>query len=130
MARFSRLISRAYEMLFSISATLNLTELCHTAIDTVNDDLESWRNSIPERFRPGEPFQQMNFSDHLSMAVALRTNYHYYSIVIALSRISLYSNAGSNSYRKSKSKEALLNAARVIIELTRYIDTEAHAPIW
>ncbi|KAN0096609.1 Fungal specific transcription factor domain containing protein [Hyaloscypha variabilis] len=130
MARFSRLLSRAYEVLFSISATLNSTEMCHAAIDIVNNDLESWRNSIPKRFRPGEPFQSEYFSEQSSMAVALRTHYHYYSVVIALSRISLHGDAGSTSQRQSKSKEALLNAARVIIELTRYIDTGDHHPVW
>jgi hypothetical protein len=130
MARFSRLLSRAYEVLFSISATLNSTEMCHAAIDIVNNDLESWRNSIPKRFRPCEPFQSEYFSEQSSMAVALRTHYHYYSVVIALSRISLHGDAGSTSQRQSKSKEALLNAARVIIELTRYIDTGDHHPVW
>ncbi len=130
MARFSRLISRAYEMLFSISATLNSTELSHAAIDTVNDDLECWRKSIPEGFRPGDPFRPTHFCDHSSLAVGLRIQYHYYSIVIALSRISLHVDANNASYRTSKSKKALMNAARVVIELTTYIDTEAHAPIW
>lgn len=123
-------MSRAYEVLFSISATLNTTELSHAAIDTINNDLECWRKSIPEGFRPGDPFQPMHFCDQSSLAVALRIHYHYYSVVIALSRISLHVDANNASYRKSKSKEALMNAARVVIELTRYIDTEAYAPIW
>lgn len=130
MARFSRLISKAYEVLFSISATLNSTELSHAAIDTVNDDLEYWRKSIPDGFRPGDPFRPMHFGDHSSLSVALRVHYYYYSVVIALSRISLHVDTNSTSYRSTKSKETLMNAARVIIELTTYIDTEAHAPIW
>ena len=130
MARFGRLVSRAYEVLFSISATLNSAQLCHAAIDAVNNDLESWRNFIPKQFRPGESFQPGYFSEQRSMAVALRAHYHYYSVVIALSRISLHGDADSTSHRRLKSKEALLNAARVIIELTRYVDTEDHAPVW
>ncbi|KAH8645936.1 fungal-specific transcription factor domain-containing protein [Tricladium varicosporioides] len=130
MARFSRLISRAYEVLFSISATLDSTELSYAAIDSINDDLERWRKSIPEGFRPGDSFQLKHFLDHSSTTVALRVHYHYYSLVIALSRMSLHVDAETPSCRKSKSKNTLMNAARVIIELTRYIDTEAHAPIW
>ncbi|KAF2179550.1 hypothetical protein K469DRAFT_595365, partial [Zopfia rhizophila CBS 207.26] len=130
MVRFSRLISKAYEMLFSVSATLIPAESCHAATDTVNNDLECWRKSIPEAFRPGDPFQPTNFADHSSMAVALRTHYHYYSVVIALSRLSLHVDAETLSRRQSESTKALMNAARATIELTRYIDTEAYAPVW
>ncbi|KAF8847337.1 hypothetical protein BDZ45DRAFT_637155 [Acephala macrosclerotiorum] len=130
MARFSRLTSRAYELLFSISATLNSTESFHKALDSVNDDLEAWRLSIPEGFRPGEPFRPRHYSDPSSVAVLLRVQYHYYSVVIALSRICIHGVAGSTSDQRTKSNEALLDAARVIIELTRHIDMEAHVPIW
>lgn len=130
MARFSRLISRAYETLFSISATLNSTETTYANIDAIRDDLERWRMSIPEAFRPGETFQMKHFPDHVSMAIAVRIRYHYESIIIALSRKTLHVEGENATARRSDSKNTLMNAARTVIELTRYIDTEAHAPIW
>lgn len=130
MARFSRLISRAYETLFSISATMNTAETTYANIDRTSDELDRWRLSIPESFRPGEPFQMKHFPDHVSMAVAVRIRYHYESIIIALSRKTLHVEGENASSRRSSSKNALMNAARTVVELTRYIDTEAHAPIW
>ena len=86
--------------------------------------------SIPETFRPREFFQIKNFPDHVSMAVAVRIRFHYESIVIALSRITLHLEGETSTTRRSASKNRLIHAARTVIELTRYIDTEAHAPIW
>lgn len=130
MVRFSRLISKVHEALFSVSAILNGPELSYAAIDTANDDLECWRKSIPEGFRPGDPFRPASFWDRSSMAVMLKTHYHYYSAIIALSRITLQVNTQKPSHRQSESKKALMDAARAVIELTRYIDTEAYTPIW
>ncbi|KAH9214474.1 fungal-specific transcription factor domain-containing protein [Leptodontidium sp. 2 PMI_412] len=130
MARFSRLISRAYQSLFSISATLNSADVTYANIDRISDELEDWRLSIPESFRPGEPFQMKHFPDHISMTVAVRIRYHYESVIIALSRMTLHVEGESSSPRRSACKTNLMNAARTVIELTRYIDTEAHAPIW
>lgn len=86
--------------------------------------------SIPETFRPREFFQIKHFPDHVSMAVAVRIRFHYESIVIALSRITLHLEGETFTTRRSASKNRLIHAARTVIELTRYIDTEAHAPIW
>ncbi|KAH9209023.1 fungal-specific transcription factor, partial [Leptodontidium sp. 2 PMI_412] len=129
MARFSRLISRAYEVLFSISATLNPADVIYANIDIISNELERRRMSIPETFRPREFFQIKHFPDDVSMAVAVRIRFHYESIVIALSRITLHLEGETFTTRRSASKNRLIHAARTVIELTRYIDTEAHAPI-
>lgn len=130
MVCFSRLLSKAYESLFSVTATLCPTELSYSVIGAVSDDLERWRVSIPEPFRPGTPFQAAYLQGHLSMAVALRIRYHYYSTVIALCRLYLQVSAETRSVRQSESRKTLMNAAREIIELTRHIDTEPYTPIW
>lgn len=130
MVCFSRLLSKAYESLFSISATLRPAELSCTAIDVVSNDLEQWRVSIPEPFRPGSLFPSAGLQPHSSMEVALRIRYHYYSAVIALSRLDLQVSAERYKTRESESRMMLMNTARAIIELTRYIDAEPHTPIW
>ena len=129
-ARFSRLLSKAFEMLFSVTARMNSVEAYYAAIDMAGDDLERWRNSIPEQFRPGLPFRAQHFANSCTLQVALRIHYYYYSGVIALSRLTLNVGAANPGSRQSQSKKALMNAARVIIELTRYIDAEAYTPIW
>ncbi|KAJ9266328.1 transcriptional regulator family: Fungal Specific TF [Paecilomyces variotii] len=129
-ARFSRLLSKAFEMLFSVTARMNSVEAYYAAIDMAGDDLERWRNSIPEQFRPGLPFRAQHFANSCTLQVALRIHYYYYSGAIALSRLTLNVGAANPGSRQSQSKKALMNAARVIIELTRYIDAEAYTPIW
>ncbi|KAL1853347.1 hypothetical protein Plec18170_005344 [Paecilomyces lecythidis] len=129
-ARFSRLLSKAFEMLFSVTARMNSVESYYSAIDMTSDDLERWRNSIPEQFRPGLPFRAQHFVSSCALQVALRIHYYYYSGVIALSRLTLNVGAANPGPRESESKKALMNAARFIIELTRYIDAEAYTPIW
>ncbi|KAL1999955.1 hypothetical protein VTN02DRAFT_3740 [Thermoascus thermophilus] len=129
-ARFARLVSKAYEMLFSVSATMNSVDLYYAAIDTVSEDLERWRSSIPKEFRPGEPFRPQHFMNPCSMQVALRTHYFYYNAVISFSRLTLHVGAERPGERQAESKKNLMNSARLIIELTRYIDPEAYTPIW
>lgn len=129
-ARFSRILSKAYEMLFSVSATMNSVDVYYAAIDTVSDDLERWRMSIPKEFRPGEPFRPQHFMNPCAMEVALKTHYLYYNAVFSFSRLTLHVGAERSDERQAKSKRDLMNAARVVIELTRYIDPEAYTPIW
>lgn len=109
---------------------MNSVDLYYAAIDTVSEDLERWRSSIPKEFRPGEPFRPQYFMNPCSMQVALRTHYFYYNAVISFSRLTLHVGAERPGEGQAESKKNLMNAARLIIELTRYIDPEAYTPIW
>lgn len=129
MIRFARLLTKAFDALFSISATLSSTNTSRAAICMVNDDLERWRQSIPEPFRPGGSFHPTRFPNHVSMRVALRVRLYYCCAVIAVSRISLHFE-DSHSRQQAESKMALMNAARDVVELTRYIDAEPYTPAW
>ncbi|KAH8589015.1 fungal-specific transcription factor domain-containing protein, partial [Bisporella sp. PMI_857] len=128
-ARFSRLLSRIYETLFSASASLNDPESISASIDMFNYELEAWRMSTPIAVRPGETIQPNLMSNHISMAILVRIHYYFYSVVIALSRLNLR-HSMEQSHRQLESKKALLDSARIVIELTTYIDTEAYNPIW
>lgn len=66
----------------------------------------------PEEFRPGNSSDALKFSDSTLMAVTVRVHYHYYSVVIALSRLSLNVQHEGSSRSVTESKKALLNAAR------------------
>jgi hypothetical protein len=61
MGRFSRLTSKAYDTFFSIGSTLTPSQLTQAVIDTYKVELECWRTSIPEEFRPSNPFQVSKF---------------------------------------------------------------------
>ncbi|KIX02714.1 uncharacterized protein Z518_08656 [Rhinocladiella mackenziei CBS 650.93] len=129
-ARFARLRSQAYEKLFSISATLNSSEQHRIAIASVIDDLERWRMSIPLEFRPGEPFRTQHMSNRCRLTAALRTYFSYYAMLIAVSRLALQVDADAPCAQRQETKNTLMQAARHVIELTRYIDTKAYTQIW
>lgn len=128
--RFARLLSKMYEMLFSVSATLNTEETYRVAIDFVTDELSAWRDSIPEPFRPGLPFQNRTFGSPCSTDVKIKLHFHYHSALIAVARLELMLGSDTSGYRKNESKKVLIQSARSIIELTRYIDTEGYTPLW
>jgi hypothetical protein len=136
MARFSRFLSKAYSSLFSISTTLVSPDTLHAAVDIYMDELEAWRMSIPEDFRPGAIFfPPQNIAENnatsISISIALRLNFHYYSAVIALSRLYLNLPRGKDSEQRSTDCEnALLAAASRIVELTKYIDLASSTPVW
>ncbi|KAE8418970.1 major facilitator superfamily domain-containing protein [Aspergillus pseudocaelatus] len=127
--RFARITSQAYELLFSISATQSSTETYYTTIDYVQERLEKWRLTVPEPFRPGESCPQQTFNDPVSKMVALQTHYSYYSMVIALARLTLQIGSDDGA-RQDDSRRSLMASARRIIELTQYIDKAPHTPLF
>lgn len=128
--RWCRLLSRAYELLFNISATMKTVSQTQNAIDQVSCELERWKASIPKPYQPGSPFHPPNFANRVATFAAVRTHLHYYSTVIALARINLQVSAEGHPDRLSQCTEALMASARGIVELTRHIDLEAYAPAW
>lgn len=129
-ARFSRLISRAYDMLYSVSATTKTPEEFYESIDAVHQDLENWRLSVPKGLRPGESFQPENCSSPWTITVSLRAHFFYASLIMSLCRLTLHLGSGSESSRTETAKKSLMCTARHIIELTHYIELQPHTPIW
>jgi hypothetical protein len=128
--RFSRLLSRAYDMLFSISSIMKSTDQYYAAIDRVNDDLEKWRLGIPLDFRPGEQFRPQNLGTPAAMMMGLRAHYSYYQVVMSICRLTLHVGAGGPpTPRSEECMKRLMSVARAVIELTRYIDAEPYTPI-
>ncbi|EXJ89901.1 hypothetical protein A1O3_02968 [Capronia epimyces CBS 606.96] len=159
-ARHARLLSRAYTSLFSIGVTGNSREYFSATIDQLHAELEQWRLSIPAALRPGTAFWLPERSSTMSLSepvsghthththtpltlmtpVALWTHYLYHSVLLALARATLHldgrpspgeAEAGaSDPNRLLKSKQAIMNASRSILELTRFIDVEPYTPVW
>ncbi|BDD59561.1 hypothetical protein MAP00_004757 [Monascus purpureus] len=129
-ARFSRLVSKAYDMLFSVTATMNSTKEYYAAIDEINDDLETWRKTFPKEFRPGEPFRPQTFSCMYHMLTTLKWHYFYYGILMSLCRLTLHVGADTSTQRLEEAKVRLMNSARVVIDLTRYVDAEPYTSVW
>jgi len=126
--RFSRILSFAYESLFSLTASTRAAGSQLIVIDHVRNILEQWRESIPVEFRPQQPLHRPHLVDPKTKQVALSTQYYYYHLVIALERLTLHLG-GENGTKRQESKRKLLGAARTVIELTRFIDVEPYTPI-
>ncbi|KAE8322652.1 hypothetical protein BDV39DRAFT_196558 [Aspergillus sergii] len=129
-AGLARFLSRAYESLYSISATWNTEESYYRKIDTMNSLLERWRQSIPMIFRPGEPFRAQSFHGSCETFIALQTHFYYHNACIALCRLTLHLGRHSDGPRQVAARKAIMLAARSIIELLRHIDMEAYTPVY
>ncbi|KAH7058614.1 fungal-specific transcription factor domain-containing protein [Macrophomina phaseolina] len=129
-ARLARILTKTYESLFSVSATLQSLEEYYRAIDSCRADLEQWRAALPPAFQPESPLPASCRSTPAVMQVALRIRLSYYNLVIVLSRLTIHVDNGLDSERQSKSFDALLSSARSVLDLSSYIDQEPYMPIW
>jgi hypothetical protein len=128
-ARYSRIMSKAYDTLFSISATLNSEEEQFLHIDRINHELQCWRDSVPERLRPGSSLQQHRLRDPHVQEQAFRLAFAYYNLCICISRLVLHICKDENSVRRIESKNCLLTTARSIIESTPYMAIDPITPV-
>jgi hypothetical protein len=127
LLRGARILSKAYQMLFSVSATLKSAEQYFVAIDSVKGDMDRWRNTIPVKYRPGMPF---NVGNTWSTFMFLRIHYVYHSLIISLCRLELHIASEQQSPRIARTTKLLMDAARTCIQLTTYIDLKPYTPLW
>ncbi|KZL88150.1 fungal specific transcription factor, partial [Colletotrichum incanum] len=130
--RFARILSQAYTSLFSVSVATQPLAQYHKALDYVNELMERWRLSIPEGYRPCTTQRSYTLISSASKTVFLYTHYRYHSLVIALARLTLHVGAQDSRLqrRRETAKRTLMVTARTVIEMTKYIDVEAHTPIF
>ncbi|KAL6364247.1 hypothetical protein LRP88_02164 [Fusarium phalaenopsidis] len=126
--RFGRLLTIAYQSLFSLSASLRSVESYLAAIHHVRNLLEQWRLSIPVEYQPGGSTRFGNVFDPNETLVALQTHFSYYHLVIGLERLTLHLDKEEGP-RKQDSMLRLMKSAKSIVELTRFIDLEPHVPL-
>lgn len=129
MLRLSRLSSKAYQTLFSASATLDTPLQYMMAIDSMRDSLRHWSELIPEKFRPNMPFC---IADACTTFMLLRMHYMYYALIMAICRLELHLEATVTNSRErfEDAKKGLVGAARTVIQLTTYLDIRPYMPNW
>lgn len=128
-ARYSRILSRAYDTLFSTTATLNSADEHFSYMECIMDDLEAWKDAIPEDLRPGSPLRRHRMRRPHMQDLALRIHFSYYNLQICMSRLTLHVCVDQSSHRGPESKKRLLLAARYVIESTPYIPMEPYTPV-
>jgi hypothetical protein len=104
---------------------MNTVQQYIAAIDAVRSDMDKWLNLIPPKFRPGSPFHAENGT---STFMILRLHCVYHALVISLCRLELH--VGTEECRLASTKKQLMNTARTVIQLTRYIDLKPYTPLW
>lgn len=124
----SRLTSLAYTTLFSTRSSGRSAEVCLGSIGYIRRRLEEWRLSVPLSFRPKEPLWLSELSSPTTNMVAIQTHYLYYNLVFAVERLSLHVDPDGRLDREDNKWE-LMNAARTVIELVRFIEIEPHVPV-
>lgn len=129
LCRFSRIVSKMQKEVFSISATLLPRSILICIVERLEEELENWKDSITKEYRPGDECLLSGMLDLRSIELKVRISFHYYSAVIALSRLNINIMPSDCSAIARTSEEKLLNASRAIIELTRLIGVESHTPI-
>lgn len=131
--KFGRILSQAYACVFSVSAAFQTTEAHHTAIDEIEAQLEKWRIAVPVGFRPGMPLLDPNclssfFPQPSFKMIVLHTNFSYYALTIALSRLNVSVSRQTQSLRQEKSRRLLMYTARAIVEGSKNVDIAAYTP--
>lgn len=126
--RFARILSTTYEALFSVSASTRPAASHFAGIDNVRTSLERWRLLVPVEFRPQEPLHHTHLVDPKTKHIALSTHYYYHHLVIAIERLSLRLG-GDRGTHQEECHHRLVQTAKAVIELTRFIDVEPYTPI-
>ncbi|RAO65909.1 uncharacterized protein BHQ10_001921 [Talaromyces amestolkiae] len=129
-ASFSRLTSKAYDLLFSISATLSEQDTYFRHTDSILADLDAWKEALPQQFRPGSAIKLHLFNGSVSLTLAIRIHFYYYNLQIAIARLILHLSDGEHTARQSQSKLMLMHAARSIVSLTNFLAIEPFTPCW
>ncbi|CAG8104872.1 unnamed protein product [Penicillium salamii] len=126
--RIARIISIAYDSLFSVTASTKSPDSLLPSVNLVETILEDWRQSIPPIFRPGGTLQRSVLADPHTKEIAIRTQFYYFHLVIALQRMKVH--LSSEKQKTDEYLRTLLNAARQIVDLTRFIDVEPYTPVF
>ncbi|KAK7436792.1 hypothetical protein Landi51_12406 [Colletotrichum acutatum] len=131
----ARLLSRANTSLFSVGVSDNPGEYHLDIIDQLLDELEDWRNSLPDNgFRPGGWVKPHSIVEDQERTVALVTHFLYYSFLLTISRMALrYLPVSENSpdcSRRDETLNTVEHSARSLLELISIIDMSPYTPMW
>ncbi|GLA51237.1 hypothetical protein AnigIFM63604_007589 [Aspergillus niger] len=129
-ARLGRLMSRTYECLFSVSAVQMHTDARIAAIDSISRELEAWNCTLPEPYQPGTPIRFSKSKNPCAQDMALQIRFIYYALVMSMCRLRIHLTVDQPSETNQETKRQLMEAARAVIYHTRYIEHEAHVPVW
>lgn len=126
--RMSRLLSRMYASLFSVSVRGRPAAYYRTTIHSLKSELDAWTKTIPLEFRPGEPIRPYAMKSLQVADLSIRLHYLYHGTILHLDRTALQLEEDSRA--QSELVTSIMRTARTALELTKYIDVQPYTPIW
>ncbi|KAF2463578.1 uncharacterized protein BDR25DRAFT_297660 [Lindgomyces ingoldianus] len=129
LIRLSRLFSRIYASLHSVSIRGRPRDYFKSTIDRLRDELECWRMSIPPPFRPGQGFRNHHHFQTAQMVnIYIRFHYGYHNTMLHLNRAALHLRHPDTDLSKTVSD--IMRTTRSILEMTKCIDVQPYTPLW
>ncbi|KAJ4982756.1 hypothetical protein SVAN01_11761 [Stagonosporopsis vannaccii] len=127
--RISRLLSRIYASLFSVSVRDRPTAYYIATVQSLRSELDAWTRTIPTEIRPGQPIRPHTIqASQTTMDLIIRLHYLHYSTALHLDRTALQLEKDHSV--GSVVASAIMRTARSVLELTKYIDVQPYTPLW
>ncbi|KAL5586772.1 hypothetical protein FOBRF1_016642 [Fusarium oxysporum] len=128
-SRHALMASDIYQRLFSVKARSLSPELRQLEANRCLEELEAWRLSVPETFRPGIRFRSYQLGQPQAVYVAVQIHFSFYNIRIALARVCILAWI-QDLEEQMRYKLLLTESARSIIDLIHLIDLEPFVLPW
>jgi hypothetical protein len=126
--RIARLLSRIYASLFSVSVRGRPEAYYKAAVQSLKSELEVWARTIPLEFRPGHPLRPYTLQSPQMVDISIRLHYLYHGTMLHLDRTALQLEDKLDV--RTELVTGIMRTARIVLELTKYIDVQPYTPIW
>ncbi|WJG37040.1 uncharacterized protein FOBCDRAFT_253746 [Fusarium oxysporum Fo47] len=128
-AKHAQMASDIYQRLFSVKARSSSQALRRREASRCLEELEAWRLSVPESFRPGLRLRSHRLGQPQAVYLAVQIHFSYYNVRIALARVCLLAWA-QDSEEQTRYTLLLTESARSITDLVHFIDLEPFVLPW
>ncbi|KAM5372391.1 hypothetical protein ACJA88_009140 [Fusarium oxysporum] len=128
-AKHAQMASDIYQRLFSVKARSSSQSLRRREASRCLEELEAWRLSVPESFRPGLRLRSHRLGQPQAVYLAVQIHFSYYNVRIALARVCLLAWA-QDSEEQTRYTLLLTESARSITDLVHFIDLEPFVLPW
>jgi Fungal specific transcription factor domain/Fungal Zn(2)-Cys(6) binuclear cluster domain len=138
-ARYARICGIVAKDLYSATGlSKSCDELTSRAAELL-EEINTWKQTIPDDFRPGKRFRPSTLPDHVGMIGGLALHFGYSYIICAVYRrfSTLFERGGQSGelrqrriFASSITAVNSMEAARSMILMTKHLDIESYSPAW
>lgn len=140
MVNHARINARICRKLLSASSFQQTPASTMAAMTDLNQQLESWRTTLPPTLRPETPINPADFHSTRSLNRMIHIRFSYYGSLTAIHTIFFFPwisvvcgidpHNPAHSTQIAESTKVVAEAARNIIRATRYIQIDSASPQW